>query len=146
MGWFGLKSKAADSLPPVGPPVDIAWALNPRGRFWRLTHLDPEEVGLGGAAGVYVIWHGGVKPRWVFIDRTQNIASALHAAGENDDIMQWEVNGRLFVSWALVKDQYQAGVAAYLNRTLKPLVENPGLKSKGVQEIAVKPPSRETPL
>lgn len=146
MGWFGLKSSPDDVVQATAPPQEIIWSRNPRGHFWRLVHLDPEEQGLKGAGGVYVIWHGGVKPKWVYVASTSDIAAALYAAGDNDDIMQYEVNGRLFVSWSPVKPKYQQGVAAYMERTLKPLVPNEGNRKKGTQEVAVKPPSRTTPL
>ncbi|MGB0681104.1 MAG: hypothetical protein ACPGOV_00255 [Magnetovibrionaceae bacterium] len=146
MGWFDFGSTETKSDQTTSAPLEINWARNPRGRFFRLVHLDPEEQGLSKAHGVYVIWHGGVKPKWVHLGYTSDLASVMFAAGENEDIMQYEINGRLFVSWSPVKPSYQPGVAAYLERTLKPLVANPANKKKGVKEVAVKPPSRQTPL
>ena len=108
-----------------GPPLDPEWVRNKRGKFHRLTHLDTTAEGLTGASGVYVIWHSGVKPGWVYVGRSDNLAAAIDAAVDDGDIMSYEINGGLFVTWSPVLKNMQNGVVRFLTDTMKPKLENP---------------------
>ena len=57
MALFG-KSKKKTVIPVV--PNDVSWIRSPRNQFYNFLNLDPEEMGLKKASGVYVIWHGGM--------------------------------------------------------------------------------------
>jgi hypothetical protein len=98
---------------------------NKRGKFHRLTLLDTTAEGLKGATGVYVIWHSGVKPGWVYVGRSDNLAAAIDAAVDDDDIMSYEINGGLFVTWSPVLRHMQDGVVRFLTNIIKPKIENP---------------------
>jgi len=86
---FFRKSKDAeyDALA-AGPAMDPHWAEHEEGGFLRFTDLDPEEMGLSGASGVYVLWHGGFRPEWVYVGHDKNLASAMHRAAGNKDIFR----------------------------------------------------------
>ncbi len=116
---------------------DPKWAQSKTGKFHRFINIDPEELGLSGASGVYVIWHSGVSPKWVYVGKSKDLAKTFHQLAEDDDIIGYEVNGGLFVSWAMIRDEYQDGVACYLRDALKPIVENPSLSCKGVTYVPV---------
>lgn len=133
-----IEGVGVDRLDSRGPQ-DPQWAKSPAGRFHRFVHLDPEEAGLSGVSGVFVIWHGGVHPEWVYLGKSRNLASTLHKLGNNQDIMGYEVNGWLFVSWALIRDKHQDGVVKYLVAAMKPKVENreaPGDKAIPIPVLA----------
>ncbi len=127
-----------DSL--AGKPQDPNWARNPRGSFHRFVNLDPEEAGLSGVSGVYVIWHSGVRPGWVHVGDSDDLAKTFHRLGENEDILDYEVNGGLFVSWTLIRGEFQEGVVCYLTEAMDPLVKNPATSCKDVKPIPVIPP------
>ncbi len=95
LGFF-KKNKPGSAY--TGPPIDVDWVRNSRGKFHRLLHLDTTSEGLKGLSGVYVIWHSGVKPGWVYVGRADNLASALDAAQDNEDIDEYEINGGLLSS------------------------------------------------
>ena len=137
MPWFG-RNKAEELA--EGPPRDPRWTRTPGGNFHRMVHLDPEDEGLAGRSGVFVIWHGGVRPRWVYVGRSNDLAADLHGFGNNRDVMDYEVHGGLFVTWSLIRTEFQDGVVAFLTDTLDPAVENPEVPGEDVLPIPVVPP------
>ena len=124
MGLFGFGDKEEPER--ITAPVDPNWVRLPNGAFPPLLSMDPEEMGLNNVGGVYLIWHAGVRPEWVYAGHSKDLAAALHHAGNNRDINYYEKNGGLFVAWALVKEQYRPGVVKYLQETFKTQVDNPG--------------------
>ena len=140
LGIFNKKKKPEPAY--TGPPLDPNWARNRRGKFHRLLHLDPVVEGLRGVGGVYVIWHSGVKPEWVFVGRTDDMSGAIERANDQEEIMDYEKNGGLFVTWSPIFKNRQAGVVRYLHENLQPVVENPEAKSIKDGPIAVVPPKR----
>ena len=102
--------------------MDPQWAKPGERGYFRFIHLDPEEHGLSKTSGVFIIWHGGVKPEWLYVGAAKNLASALHEQGNNRDLMNYENRGHLYVTWAFIKDEFQKGAVAYLSDVLKPLV------------------------
>lgn len=86
--------------------------------------LDFNRVNLTGvrAFGVYIIWHGGSRPRVVRVGQG-DIAAALLAHRENLQITRYEQDGPLMVTWAVVQDAHQrAGIEKHLVSRLSPLV------------------------
>jgi hypothetical protein len=75
--------------------------------------------------GVYVVWHGGIRPQWVFVGESPSLGRAIDAVANDRDILQYQTHGGLFVSWAIVKEDWRRGIVLYLTRALKPLVANP---------------------
>jgi len=112
-----------------GPPLDPEWVRNARGKFYRLSMLDTVAEGLKGLSGVFVIWHSGVKPQWVYVGHSDDLASAIDAAAEDEDIGSYEINGGLFVTWSPVRKERQPGVVKFLHEAMKPAVQNPAVKS-----------------
>jgi len=126
-----------------GVPTDPNWARSARGRFHRLIRLDPEAEGLSRLGGVYVIWHAGVRPEWVFVGHTEDLADTFHHVGRDRDIMDYDVNGGLYVSWCLIREEYRDGVVRHLHDTLKPLVANVAVAGTDVPPVPVVAPRRE---
>lgn len=104
------------------PRYDPQWARTATGKFHRLPHLDPEAEQLASTSGVFVIWHAGVRPAWVYVDHSSNLAQALHAAAADETIMSYEANGGLYVTWARIPADHHEGVTAHLTATLRPRV------------------------
>jgi len=133
MGIFS-GSKPRRSL---GPPGDPGWARNPKGLFYKFAFFEPEKAGLTGVGGVYVIWHSGVKPRWVYVGQTDNLAGALDALLDNDEVMDYNKHGGLYVTWSPIKPEFRDGVYKYLFEVMGPLVENPARVDDAVEPIPV---------
>ncbi len=122
MALFGSKKTAA---PKITKAIDPKWAKNAKGSFNRLLYFEPDEANIRGVGGVYIIWHGGVKPAWVYVAETPDLARSIGEAQDNDDITDYEINGSLYVSWSPVLADYRRGVLLFLTQSLKPRVVNP---------------------
>lgn len=126
---------AQGPLDAANQPQDPQWAKTAAGKYRRLVHLDTAP--LKGVSAVFILWHSGMRPRWVYVGRTNDLAAALEDAAANGDIMQYDVHGGLFVTWSLIRDQMQDGAVAYLTQALQPLVANPKAPARGARPIPV---------
>ena len=132
--WFKSKPKKLTNL---GAPIDPNWARNENSKFFRFINLNPENHELAGKPGIFIIWHGGTKPTWVFVGTSRDLARDLDWCRDNEDIMYFERFGGLFASWAFVRKEYQDGAARYLTQIAKPLVDNPVAPGAGADPIPV---------
>jgi len=146
MGLFG-KSKKPKSGPPVQPGQVLSphWGTRPNGKFFRLTNLDPEEIGLTGRGGIYVLWHGGVRPAWVYLGQADDLAAAMHNIAGNKSVMQYDNRGGLFVTWSFAREDVRDGILLFLKNKLQPEVDNPDVPSEpdpenGLMPIPTVPP------
>ncbi len=134
---------------PAGDPVEINWQRNAGGKFHNLLRLDTVAEGLRGQGGVYVIWHGGLNPEWLFVGSTSDLGRQIDPLIDDPRFDDHQRRG-LFATWAFVSDEYRHGVVRYLTEYLKPSVENraAGPLCKGpdrVVPIAVFVPGQEPP-
>ena len=123
--------------------TDPKWSRTRNGRFHRLLSLDLEQENLSGAGGVYIAWHGGLKPEWVTVGRSSNLDHDLGLLIDNDEIEYYEKRGGVFVAWSQIRDEFQDGVLLYLIENLElliPPIRGPG---KGATPIPVFPPGME---
>lgn len=104
--------------------LDPEWRKGPRGGFNRLFDVDLDYFALEGKGGVYVLWHKGVQPAWVYIGFTDSLIAALDTAKDNPEFRQYDVNGGLYYSWSPILPEMRYGVVAYLRENLEPLYEN----------------------
>lgn len=138
MALFGRKKK---QFGPVVEPIDPKWAKSGDGRYPHFFDLDPEAARLDGASGVYIIWHGGIKPGWVYVGWGDDIGADLRILADDDDVDFYERRGRLFCSWCFIRQDYQQSVVAFLTKALKPKVANPAAEGLADAElIPVVPP------
>lgn len=119
------------------------WSRTPAGKFHRLILVDSDKLGLNGVSGIIVAWHGGIKPDWVYVDKSKDIGRDLDALMDNDDITAYEGRGGIFVAWALVRPEYQDGVLKYLLASMNPIIDNPRPPKKGVTPLPVYAPGQE---
>lgn len=88
----------------------------------------PPLLALGAAApakdGVYAIWHLGVRPQWLRIGATANLAAALTALARLPWSLVHQSNGGIFVAWAHPPKEHQAGITRFLAETLKPAFQD----------------------
>lgn len=144
MGLFDFgKNDDTDNPPPVTKTVDPGWVHTPDGGFFSFLDIDPEELGLSGVGGVYMIWHAGIHPEWVFAGHSEDLAAALHNAGDNVDITNYEKNGGLIVAWAPVLGPYRPGVVKYIEQAFHTLITNPSAYSSKTHLVPVIPPTRQ---
>lgn len=120
MGLFGGKKPKVPSR-----PVPVEWVRNPRGQFYKFITFEPDQAGLKGVGGVYVLWHSGVRPHWVYVGESTDIATDLDALGNNEEVMEFDGRGGLYVTWAPIKPEFRRGIVRYLVDNMEPMVDNP---------------------
>ncbi len=125
---------------------DPHWVRTPAGHFWRLADVRPDEIGLARLSGVYVIWHGGVQPRWLRAGRAQNLALVLTEARNDAALRAYEDRGGLWVAWSAVRPEFQDGVVSHLIRTLDPLLPDPRASAAPEPIPVLVPGGRARPL
>ncbi len=140
MPLFGSDNKKGFQFSSVQDP---GWVKSPSGRYHRFIVFDAEKAGLAGIGGIYAIWHGGVRPGWVAIGKSNDLAATFQELSGNEDIRNYNVRGGLFVSWALIQEDYRDGVLRFLNDSMKPLVPNPDIPGEDVTPIPVIGPLTE---
>lgn len=137
MALFGGKKKNT-TLP---PPADPKWVHFEDGRFPRFLDIDIESAGLRGRSVVFVIWHTGVQPGWVYVGRSDDLGATFDDLAKDAEILEYQNRGRLHTSWCYIRKEFQDGAVAYLIQALKPKVDNPNAKAADqVELIPLYPP------
>ncbi len=129
--------RSLERLTAPDKPIDPDWRKTESGKFARFIRLDPMTMKLKGRTGVFILWNGGVRPTWVFVGSSRDLARDFQWCAENKDITYYENFGGLFCSWAYIKREYQAGAVRYLTQVAKPAVSNPLAPGSSVAPIAV---------
>jgi len=138
MALFGRKKQARGPLP---EPLNPKWKQGEGGRFPKFLDLDPEAAGLTGKSGVFAIWHTGVKPEWVYVGSSSDLAADFFKLGDDKGILEYRDRGKLYCSWCFILPEFQPGTVSYLTLALKPVVENPNRPNvDDVDLIPVLPP------
>lgn len=138
MGLFDFFKKKNKTHHDV---LDIPWSKNKGGKFRRLPFLEIKQEHLDGIEGIYIVWHGGAKPGWVYVGMTDDLAMDLHDVKQNKDIMSLDVRGGLFVTWQTFPASQAKGIFAFLSDVLQPEVRNPDAESyRNVTPIKIIPP------
>jgi len=145
LGIFKRKNKTDG---PAGDPVDIKWVRNVKGRFHNMMKLDVVVEGLRDKGGVYVIWHGGSKPEWLYVGFSSDLGRQIDPLIDDPRFEDYMDRSGVYVTWAIVSESYRHGIVRYLTEKLEPKIENPaaGPLCKGpdrVVPIAVYTPGQK---
>lgn len=134
LGFFksAKSDKGAAFLPGTHDPQ---WTRSPNGKFHKLSFLNFDASMAVG--GVYVVWHGGIRPQWVYVGASDNVGQALEKLLDNREIMDYDVHGGLFATWSKILPEFRPGVLRHLKETMQPLVNNPAIAGDPVKPIAV---------
>lgn len=125
--------------------MDVFWVKSEKGLFYNFLNPDPAEAELMGKAGVFVLWHAGLMPEWVYIGRTKDLGQNFEDLRANREIMSFDRQGNLFVTWSEIKPEYQEGVVQYLLQVIPPIIPNPNPPDEDEPAIAVFPPGVQVP-
>ncbi len=123
---------------------DPHWVRTRGDHYHRLLLMDPARAGLEGLSGVYVVWHSGLRPRWIFVGKSPDLAATLLKLANDEEIKEYEVHGGIFVTWAPIRDEHQDGVLHFLHTIMKPLIANPEAPRADVVPIPVYAPKAAT--
>jgi len=116
-------------------PPDPIWQRDAANKFHRLLLMKPGKPNLAGRSGVFVLFHKGVQPGWVYAGATSDLAAAVERLQDHREISGLERRGGLFITWSYVKAEKRDGVVAFLRTRMKPEVSDPDLD----RELGCKP-------
>ena len=140
MGLFGLfggdkkKSTKSDIL-------EVAWSKNENAKYRRLPFIELAKENVSGVSAIYIIWHGGVKPGWVYVGKSDDLAMDITDAKQSNEIMEFDSRGGCFVTWQKFPDKLTPGVFAFLPDVLQPEGRNPEADMyKNAEHVKVLPP------
>jgi len=119
--FFGGGKKDADK----GDVLEVAWSKNVSGKFRRLPFIELAKENVSGMSAVYVIWHGGMKPGWVYVGLADDLAMDITDAKQSSEIMEYDMRGGAFITWQTFPNKMAPGVFAFLTDVLQPEVLNP---------------------
>ena len=100
--------------------VQLHWVKYQSGRWCGLDDLDLSLIDTE-SSGVYIIWHGGQRPRTVRVGQG-NFRDRFSAHRNDSSVTQYRREGPLYVTWAEVHESNRDGVEFYLYSSLRPLV------------------------
>jgi hypothetical protein len=100
--------------------VQLHWTRS-RGGAW----CDLERVDLGGVDtdGVFVVWHGGPKPRTLRLGYGR-IAERVGALQRDASLLRYRSAGPLYVTWAALPQDMTDGVVRFLAGRMMPVYED----------------------
>ena len=134
------KEKLSSALVPLN------WARNKNAKFNKFVTLDVARAGIP-SVGVFVLWHSGAKPEWVMVGASANLANDIGKLHNDEELLEYNIQGGLFISWAPVLADYHPGVIKYLRESMKPLIDRDPPSPADLDPIPVTAPGAkgETP-
>jgi hypothetical protein len=110
----GLISRVSNLIAGAAQP----W--NPGPPYPSIFELAAHRSDLERKGGVYLLWHLGVRPRWLRAGHSIDLAGSFAAQAELKAIASCRSNGGVFVAWSAVQRDRRAGVVRYLAQRLEP--------------------------
>ena len=101
----------------------------------RLLGLDVGAV--TGRAGLYAIWHMGVRPQWLRVGAAADLGATMTALMQTPWVVTHESNAGIFVAWAFPPATEAPGMARYLAETLKPAFQSEPISSERTLDMSV---------
>lgn len=100
---------------------DIKWRKSPRGEYYRLFMIDDiGELQLDGVGGVYLLWHGGIKPGWLIAGASDSLGDSFRDLAQDRQIRDYDSRGGVYMSWSPIKDEFRDGVVHFISKHTNP--------------------------
>lgn len=114
--------------------IQVTWQKCGDDRHW--CSFDKLRLDNLRADGVYIVWHGGSKPRVVYVGQG-DVADRIAKHRNDPRITHYRRYGGLYVTWASVPRNQQDSVERHLADRWNPLV---GVAHPEVRPLAVNSP------
>jgi len=101
----------------------LAWQPAERA-YPRLVGLDLAVHGVRSQAGIYVVWHLGVRPRWLRAGVSNNLGTTFEVLAHARWIQLHQDNAGVFVAWAFPPQHASMGMVRFLTEKLQPAFQN----------------------
>jgi len=133
MALKGLVSKLSGKLADTFSAKSDRGPWQPsQGDFPRLMVFGPEELdALKGAGGLVALWHRGIRPQWIYVGHTEDLAATIGEAQSDPDVGLYDLNDGVYVTWANCPQEDRAGAVLYLKKTLSPAIDRSSFDASG---------------
>jgi hypothetical protein len=81
---------------------------------------DVDMAATAGRAGLYLLWHLGVRPRWLRAGYALDLGGAAALLAKSPEVVALAAHGRLFFSWFFCAPECAPGHVTFLNQRLEP--------------------------
>ncbi len=116
-GAGGLISRVSGLIAGKSQP----WRPDPP--YPSLFDLGVHRRDLDHSGGVYVLWHLGVKPRWLRASHSLDLSASFAALADLAQIASCRANGGVFVAWSAALADRRAGIVRHLVERLRPVFQ-----------------------
>jgi hypothetical protein len=101
------------------------------------TLFEMNASALNGRGGVYLIWHLGVRPQWLCVGQSADLAKSFATLAKAPDIVLFRANGGVFAAWSFMDPERRPGVVRYLSELLKPSLQGSAMAPANVTPIPI---------
>jgi len=102
----------------------MAW--RPAGGIYpRLLHFDFHA--LTGVAGLYLLWHLGVRPQWLRAGYSTDLGAAVRLLAATPPLVDFAPHDGPFLSWSYCHAEGAPGLVNFLTEHLKPALQHHAL-------------------
>ena len=116
-----LKRIAGAVVPPQGPDAPVVWQPA-AGRYPRL--LSYEARALSGRAGLYLLWHLGVRPQWLRAGYSNDLGAAVALLAGDPEIAAFAAHDGPFFAWCMCPPARAPGLINDLIHRLHPVLQD----------------------
>jgi hypothetical protein len=100
--------------------LSVSWGKCTGGKWCQFEKVELAHDAFS-ASGVYLIWHGGPKPRVVYVGQAKVLRDRLTAHRSDERVLAYRGSG-LYVTWTVLAVDELDGVEVYLASRYAPLV------------------------
>lgn len=116
-----LKRIAGAVIAPQAPDAPVAWQPA-AGNYPRL--LSCEARPLSGRAGIYLLWHLGVRPQWLRAGFSNDLGAAVAQLAGEPDIAAFAAHDGPFFAWCFCPQGRAPGLINDLVNRLHPVLQD----------------------
>ena len=123
-----LKRIAGAVIAPQGPDVLVAWQPA-AGQYPRL--LSFEARALSGRAGLYLLWHLGVRPQWLRAGFSNDLGAAVAQLAGDAELAAFGAHDGPFLAWSFCPPAPAPGLVKDLINRLHPVLQDRAFSCDG---------------
>lgn len=87
-----------------------------------LEMADDDLKPLVGKSGVFMLWHRGVRPQWIFTGFGPDLAAAFTLLRSDSDIRAYHLNEGVYAAWAFTSLEDCPGIVSHLRIQAQPAI------------------------
>lgn len=118
----GVLGRLALALAPARSTAETVTWQPAGGNYPRLLALEPRA--LAGRAGLYLLWHLGVRPQWIRAGASPDLAATVLQLARAPEVADFSRHDGPFLSWSFCGTEKASGYVRFLTRRLRPALQD----------------------